>query len=711
MYFDSGRVRKVDVARVFDVETGKLQFAMKGEPDYWTSAWVAAGGKEVAVYSEQAVVYFAAKDGKELRKVACGPELNGLLAIAPAANLAAFRRNDNNTLTLVDVTTGKRPEEFTFENIARVALSADGKRMAVVDGAGKVHVHDLEAKKELFAFDQPAGKGVVAMRFSADQKTLYFGGQHGRLYRWDLKENKKLPDVGQHSSWTLTSIALSPDESVLYSMGHDRLVRRWDLKTLKELPLPEGYITQTAVVPLPDRKTMLIADHQGALDQWDLTTGKFLKRFQGQKSGGIDCVAVSADGRWFAGGRTMQDVTLWDLHAGKFERIIPLVEKPDPKGSDHVKRVAFSADGKVLFSGSGNTGITAWEVPTGKKLWNTPGVGPWLAVDPKGRWVAAGGGYNNQQVQWTLLNQATGAVLRRVDVPQAERGRAELAIHYPPYISDLRFTPDGSRLLTAHYDQTVRVWAPDAGPEVGRLTGTGPGSSLAISADGRWVGVGQPDHKITVWELASGRRLLELTGHDSTVRDVAFTADGRGIIGNADLAPVLWSLEARDSSKADDAAWAVLAEEDGAKAYRVQWALLKDPAAAVKLLTEKVKPAELALERARFDKWVTDLDSPQFRVREAAERELTKAGMRVPLGWVRQALADAKADEPRARLGRVLAQREKPNPEEWRLMRAVQVLELAATPEAVALLKAWAAVDGSPVTEASREAVGRLTGR
>jgi hypothetical protein len=124
-----------------------------------------------------------------------------------------------------------------------------------------------------------------------------------------------------------------------------------------------------------------------------------------------------------------------------------------------------------------------------------------------------------------------------------------------------------------------------------------------------------------------------------------------------------------------------------------------------------VKPAELALERARFDRWVADLDSPLFRVREAAERELTKAGMRVPLGWVRQALADAKGDEPRARLARVLAQREKPNPEEWRLGRAVQVLELAATPEAVALLKSWAAVDGSPVTEAARGAVGRLTGR
>ena len=66
---------------------------------------------------------------------------------------------------------------------------------------------------------------------------------------------------------------------------------------------------------------------------------------------------------------------------------------------------------------------------------------------------------------------------------------------------------------------------------------------------------------------------------------------------------------------------------------------------------------------------------------------------------------------PRARLARVLTQREKPNPEEWRLNRVVQALELAGTAEAVALLKAWAAVDGSPVTEASREAVGRLARR
>ena len=93
---------------------------------------------------------------------------------------------------------------------------------------------------------------------------------------------------------------------------------------------------------------------------------------------------------------------------------------------------------------------------------------------------------------------------------------------------------------------------------------------------------------------------------------------------------------------------------------------------------------------------MADLDSPQFRVREAAEKGLTVAGGKVPVGWLRKAVADAKGDEPRARLGRLVARREKePDPEAWRLSRAVQVLELAGTAEAKGLLKAWAAAKGA----------------
>jgi hypothetical protein len=129
---------------------------------------------------------------------------------------------------------------------------------------------------------------------------------------------------------------------------------------------------------------------------------------------------------------------------------------------------------------------------------------------------------------------------------------------------------------------------------------------------------------------------------------------------------------------------------------------------AVKLFEEHVKPAELTVKREQFDKWIADLDSPQFRTREAAERELMRAGAKIPIAWLRKSLADSKADEVRARLGRVLAQREKPDPNEWRLGRAVQTLALAGTDEAKALLKSWAEAGGSTLSLDAKAALERM---
>jgi WD40 repeat protein len=713
-------VPTVDVATVYDLDTGKPRFNMRGDYDYFRTAWVSAGGKEIAVLSRMSARFYDANDGKELKKVALRTDSSGPAWVAPAADLVLttpYRPNGQMSLSVLDARAGK--EVYTSEVTGRLlsaALRPDGKRLVAHEQTGKVRVHDLEARKELYAFDHPADKQRGPMRFSADGNTLFFGGQHGQLYRWDLKENRRLPDVGRHSQWTLTSIALCPDESILYTTGADKLVRRWDLKTGKQLPLPEGYLTQTAVVPTPDGKHLLVADHGGALDVYDLATAKRVKAIQSSVGmHGMDCVAVSDDGRWFAGGRTIQDVRLYDLKAGKEERVIPMVEKPDTKGSDHVKRVAFGPGGKVLYTATGQTGTTAWEIPGGKQLWRAAG-GPLVAVDPRGRWVVSGGGFNSEAVRWALLDTADGQVIRLVDVAQEAQppagGMAGGEPIYPPYLTDLRFTPDGSRLVTAHYDGTVRTWDPDTGKQLTRMKDTFRGQAgLAVSPDSKWVAVGRPDGKIIVWELATQKTVLNLEGHDSMVRDVVFTPDGRGLVGNADLSPVLWSLEPRDLHTADspEALWLGLATENAERAYRLQWGLIRNPKSAVSLFREYVKPAGLAIDRASFDKWVMNLDSPQFRTREAAERELTRAGPKVPIGWLTTALAGAKSGELRARLDRVLAARDKPLPDEWRLGRAVQILERAGTAEAKELLRSWAAAPaGTQVAVEAKAALDRL---
>jgi WD40 repeat protein len=550
------------------------------------------------------------------------------------------------------------------------------------------------------------------MHFSKDRQTLYFGGQYGQLLRWDLKNNKRLPDIGQHSTWTLTSIALSPDESILYSMGGDKIVKRWDLKTGKQLPVPEGYTTQTVIVPAPDGKNLIVCDHAGTFDYWDLATGKHVKQLQPGTKGGFNCIAVSPDGRLFVGGRTQQDVQFWDLTTGKLERTFGLVEQPDPKGSDHVQRVFFRPDGKVLYTTSGKTGITAWSVPDAKKLWRVEGVGPQATCDSSGRWIAVGGGYK-EPVQFTILDANTGEFARRVDVA-IDEFVDPLAVQYQPYVSDFAFVPGSSRLVTSHYEGGIRIWDPATGQCVAHLAGVvlgGTQQCLACSPDGKWLGIGRGDHKISIWDLATGKEAMNISGHDSSVRDIAFTRDGKGIIGNADLSPVLWTLNPKELLTTDrpiDTLWEQLATNDAPVAYRLVWSLAKDPKRAVELFKEKIKPKELAIEREQFDKWLADLDSPQFRAREVAERSMTQAGLKVPVDWLRKAIADTKGDEAMARLRRVLTQRERPDPNEWRLGRAVQVLALADTDETKALLKSWADAGGSGLSTDAKAALDRL---
>jgi WD40 repeat protein len=701
---------QIELAQVWDVETGKKKFSMSGQYDFYATCWPTAGGKEIVVYSGgngAGFRFFAAADGKELRSVSA-PVVGVPPWVGPGGNAALIQGRDGANGVVLDVPSGKQLFDLP-EPAVQAAFSRDGKLLVWVDKAGKVHVHDLEAKKERFSFTHPEKDKPGPMVISADNKTLYFTSNHGRLFRWDLVNNKKGPDFGnRHNFWSLTGIVLSPDELVLYSVSQDHLIKRWDTKTGKELPLPEGYTTHTSIVVAADGKHLILTDHEGQIDYWELATGKTVKQLQKSHLGGINDLAESADGKWLAGGRTSQDIRVFNLLTGKVLGNWPLGANASDRWSDQVQHVAFAPDGQVMYATSEQTGLTAWEVPGGTKVWNTRGHGSRFAVDPKGRWLALGGGFNREQVQWTLVDAKSGAVNSRVDVEQVTT-TDQFRVNYPPYLADLIWLPDGSRLVTSHYDGTVRFWDPEARREIRRLGETKPGSigSLGVSADCRWLAVGGADHTMKVFEVVTGKKVIAFTGHDSGVTQVAFTKDGRGLVSNADLSPILWDLCPKDLPKDGD--WETLASGDGAKAYRTQWALIKDPPAAVKLFGEQIKPAELALERVKFDKWVADLDSPQFRVREAAEKGLAAAGVKIPVGWLRKALADAKSDESRARLGRILAEREKPSPAEWRLQRAVQVLELAGTPEAKTLLKTWAAVEGSPLAEQATAALSRLS--
>ena len=93
------------------------------------------------------------------------------------------------------------------------------------------------------------------------------------------------------------------------------------------------------------------------------------------------------------------------------------------------------------------------------------------------------------------------------------------------------FSPDGSRIVTASYDKTARVWDAATGKEIVVLRGhDGPVNSAAFSPDGKRIVTASDDKTARVWDAATGKKIVVLRGHDGAVFSAAFSPDGSRIV-------------------------------------------------------------------------------------------------------------------------------------------------------------------------------------
>lgn len=704
-------------AEIWDITTNTLKFTIKGDYAYQNISWVTNDGKEIATHTvsgnERLLRFHDINTGKELRRIGGVPTQTGLWTSGDGRTLA-YLANEQGGFYLVETATGKEIDKVPNVKTRSMTLSHDGRTVVYVVGRDVI-VYDVATKKERFQFKHPHEHSDSPMLLSCDGNTLFFGSGDGHLYRWDLTKNQPIEGLGRHSLWTLTAMALSPDESILYTVGSDKVVQRWDLKTNKQLPLPDGYMTIVQMLPSNDGKSLFIGDHGGWIHRWDIARGQRVQSYLKEASGGVSALAQSPDGKLLAVGRVLQDVQLWDVATGEKRLEIPLVtENPDRYGGDQVQAVGFTPDSKTFFTTSPRSGITAWDVATGKQRWQNA-AGPLLTVDPQGRWLIASAMYGNPVKPVQVLDMATGRELAGLAIPTDDAADAGKPVHssYPPYVKSMALRPDGLRLLTAHADGTLREWNTETWKETRRLrTGQYGSMRVAYSPDGTLLAVAHAN-VVQLWDESLGKPILERRGHYSEITQVAFTKDGRQLLSNGDLAPVLWDISAVKGVSAvgnEEELYAQLTTDNAAQAYAVQAQMLRKPDTYATLFAQKIKPREWSVERKTFDGWITNLDSPRFAVREQANKALLEADSKVPLEWLRSAVKGASSEEVRTRLNRLIVEREKrPDRVGLQLNRIIRVLEVANTPATKALLEEWANTPGETTpTLRAKAALARL---
>ncbi|MGV9364265.1 nSTAND1 domain-containing NTPase [Amycolatopsis sp. NPDC003731] len=123
--------------------------------------------------------------------------------------------------------------------------------------------------------------------------------------------------------------------------------------------------------------------------------------------------------------------------------------------------------------------------------------------------------------------------------PLAGRALATALLHHrtvliyaghPRDLEHVAWSPDGRRVATASYDQTVQVWEADTGTKLLTLEGHGDRVwGVAWSPDGTRLLTGSRDRTARVWDAHAGIGLLTLRGHQEGVWGVAWSPDGRRV--------------------------------------------------------------------------------------------------------------------------------------------------------------------------------------
>jgi RNA polymerase sigma factor (sigma-70 family) len=633
-----------------------------------------ADGKRLAVATDGDTVLIDTAQKKELWRVKVPRERPTFAALSPdGATLAVlpikWKLGPDQVVRLFSLETGREVKAFTLSaGSARwVGFSPDGKN---IWAGGPRGLSEWDPAAGTLV-RQVAGPAEYPAVFTPELRRLAAHSESAVLL-WDIKEGKTIrPDLldGGHAA-AIMGVTVSPDGRVIATDDIAGEIRLWDAGTGRPLGrAPSSWGRGPRMAFLPDSRSFLaVADDDITPVLFDAATGKELRRF-----------AVPAD-----------------------------VAKRETTGE-----LRLSADGWTLttlatpITAGQQSYVVRWDVRTGKSIDRTETA--------RGIREMEFGTAFSPDGQWEVKFGAVGRVGEKEAVPVVPANETPMMRAQFTADSRLASVPRAPRTSSGEdrdrgslviYDLIARA-------PLGELP-TGRPLRHSFSPGGREVAVFTRE-EISLWDLPSGKKVWGVPSeHGNTIRDgaMALTRDGRRLITGHDCTALVWDLSRvrrgdRRPAKlsADELAglWDVLAGDDAVKAYRAGWELADRLSQAVALLRERLKPAKAA-EAATVQPLVAKLDAPGFAEREAASKALQKLG-EAAVPALRQALKAELSSEQRRRVEEVLAVAGEPvalSGDLLRQVRAISVLERAATPDARKLLAELAA--GNPEARLTKEA-------
>ena len=416
------------------------------------------------------------KSAKWIRRHPAGAAFLALAAVAPAIIIAILLSTAANVRR-------ERNRALAQEQHARASELATHQNLYAADIA--------QAHAALAANDYDQAWRSLAAHRPADSGDS--GDPRGFEWRWlwSLAQGESLRTAGANPLGVF-SMAFSPDARFVASGEGGGIVNVWDAETLRPL--------RALIQPGND------APAANATTSWDTVT-----RFQ------IYSVSFSPDSRLLvAASRQAWDIA--DSQSGQWLRRLP------------------GGDWAMFPPGASNRIFGVHGTPPKEFAWYDA-----THSHPLTNWPCASYGFALSADARLLASFERPLMVVRDLVA----GKTIASFRPASYVTGMAFSPDSRTLgLCLMNEGAVDLWNVEPWEHRGRLERhTGRIACLAFSPDGRRLATGGYDQTVRLWDVAGQNELRQLHGHRAGVHAIEFSPDGRRVVtGGFDGTVRLWDV-------------------------------------------------------------------------------------------------------------------------------------------------------------------------
>jgi serine/threonine protein kinase/WD40 repeat protein/Flp pilus assembly protein TadD len=429
-------------------------------------------------------------------------------------------------------------EPISWENfparIKKIALTPDGKQMAIALDNGKIQVRNVGTGAVVAELSESA----VDLGIDLDNRWLVTAAANGTIKTWRdygtaAGPAEKAMDLGTDfagmSSNGRFAVGFSRKDGGWFSMWD---VARQEVKVRLRIPSgePEGPVQVS-----DDGRRVALASRGGTKLYalvWNTPVPEPMKIVFADTYQDTEALAISADGRFLACKHGDDGLILLDMHEGT----------PKPLISDHeVSTACFSRRGRFLVYYTGNHRAKLWDVSKHREV---------AALEHLGEGVTSSATFSEDGNTFATAN----SVFHSIRIWNlAGSGEKLVMAGHDNGVPDVAFSPDGKVLASASKDRLVKVWDVATGRLLNTLSGfESPIQTIDFSPDGRLLATAQfgpATQPVQVWDLATLQAFVPPDDElGQAAYGVAFSPDGK-ILAACGEGLTIWHVAAGEKSE------------------------------------------------------------------------------------------------------------------------------------------------------------------